>query len=60
MKFLENVKVALEATGTAAFLCVLVICITVIAIFGSGPLATTAMTSLTVVLAMSIWALGRD
>jgi hypothetical protein len=44
---LRNVVVNLQATGPAAVLCVLIICITTLGILGSGPLAERAMYVLT-------------
>jgi hypothetical protein len=60
MDFFKNLKVSLQATGTAAFLSVLVICITLIGLFGHGPLANTALGILSFALGLTGTALGRD
>ncbi|OAI44017.1 hypothetical protein AYO43_09615 [Nitrospira sp. SCGC AG-212-E16] len=42
MEFLKNIVVNLQATGPAAVLAIWVICVTVLGIFGSGPMASLA------------------
>lgn len=46
MGFLKNIKVSLQATGTAAFLSILVICITLIAILATAHWPIQALASL--------------
>jgi len=42
MEFFKNIAVNLKATGPAAVMCVWVICVTLLGIFGSGPMASSA------------------
>lgn len=43
MEFLKNIAVNLKATGPAAVMCVWVIGVTLLGIFGSGPMASLAL-----------------
>jgi len=42
MEFLKNIVVNLKATGPAAVLSVWVICVTLLGVFGSGEMASSA------------------
>lgn len=49
MDFFKNVSLNLSATGLVAALCVLIICIAALGIWGSGYLASTALSGLLMV-----------
>jgi hypothetical protein len=48
----KNIVVNLQASGPAAVMCVLIICVTVVGIFGNGDLAKQAMTVLNIVVGL--------
>jgi hypothetical protein len=43
MEFFKNIALHLQATGPAAVIIVWILCITLVGIFGNGPIATMAM-----------------
>ena len=64
MNFFKNIIVNLRATGIAAVVCVWLMCITVLGIFGSGDNTKSAITVLTVaggmILASSAFARMKE
>lgn len=58
VKILANIVMNLRATGPAATLIVLVICVTLLGLYGHGPLAERAMTVLNVVGAILVASLA--
>jgi hypothetical protein len=59
MEFFKSLVVNLSATGSAAALCVLAMCIAVVGIWGQGNLATMALSGLQVLGVMCIFRMGR-
>ncbi|MCR6480569.1 hypothetical protein NU688_30755 [Variovorax sp. ZS18.2.2] len=58
MDFFNNVRLSLTAAGPAAVICVLTICITLLGLFGSGPLANGAMSILAIGFGGTVFSLG--
>lgn len=52
LAILRNIKISLTAVGPAAVLVVLILCVTALGIFGSGPLADRAMSFMYVLAGM--------
>lgn len=55
---LRNVMINLKASGPAAVLCTLIICITVVAVFGAGPNSERALGLLGIVTGGTVFALA--
>jgi hypothetical protein len=60
MRFLSNIAVNLRATGPAAVLITWIACVTLLGLFGTGPLAKTAIGILSVVGGALVAVLGSQ
>ena len=57
--FLKNIALSIRATGPAAVLVSWVLCITILGIFGQGEIASTAMSTLSLLGGLLIVILGQ-
>ena len=60
MRLLSNIAVNLHATGPAAVLVAWIACVTLLGLFGTGPLAKAAIGILSVVGGVLVAALGSQ
>ncbi|MNV97468.1 hypothetical protein D3C71_1925930 [compost metagenome] len=60
MNFLNNVRLSMTAAGPAAVICVLAICVTLLGLFGAGPLASGALAILSIGFGATMVALGSS